>query len=145
MRRRHRGLEQPLSLLHPTCLHGQGSSLPSPEGLNMLTARAKLKINHHPQPPPGQLCPSAISWAGQRQGSGEIPLQPSEKPTVVFLWVIKHTALLSNDFGIMKVFATGIFLFFFLSCHGNQGMGALQRKAVPHCTHNVFAAHLFFL
>lgn len=123
MQRRHRGA----AVLSSHCWSSTApSQLPAWPGEQPLLSwgsqhahtLAKPKTNHHHLPP--QLWGSPVPLGSvcnqlnrTRQGSGEIPSQPSEKSTV-FLWVIKHTALLSDDFGIIKVFATGIFYSFSL-------------------------------
>lgn len=76
--------------------------------------RQGSKSHRHAATPPGHLCSpaaSAIIWTERAKSVEKFPPCLLKNPQY-FLWVIKHTALLSDDFGLTKVFAAGIFYSF---------------------------------
>lgn len=87
-------------------LFSWGSEHPHTHG----TAKNQPSPSTHPLRVP--TAPLHLSRA--RQSSGDIPSSLGKTHTIS-LWVNKRTALLRDDFGIIKVFSTGIFYSFSLS------------------------------
>lgn len=103
---------------------------------------------HHVVTPPGPplLRSSMNNHLNRVRQSRELPSLLSAK-LMVFLWVIKHTALLSDDFGATKVFTARIFLSFLMLAMAtriSEEFRARQRLTGSKIT---FVVHLtcFFL